>query len=66
MFLNTLIRKNPEFIKAAVTLHQEMKLPSNCCVLDLDAIRKKRLFYKQQSPFSGYADIRDDKADRPA
>ncbi len=40
MFLNTLIRKNPEFIKAAVTLHQEMKLPSNCCVLDLDAIRK--------------------------
>lgn len=40
MFLQSLINRNPEFIKAAVQFHQELKIPSNCCVLDLDAVRK--------------------------
>jgi predicted amino acid racemase len=49
MFLNALIRRNPEFIKAAVGLHQDMKLPSNCCVLDLDVIEKNASYISSKA-----------------
>ena len=39
MFLETLARRNPELVKAAVELHQAGELPPNCYVLDLDAVR---------------------------
>lgn len=40
MFLNLLKERNPEFIKKVVELHQNLKIPSNCYVLDLDTIKK--------------------------
>jgi predicted amino acid racemase len=38
LFLQALIRRNPAFVAAAVTLHQEGRLPPNSYVLDLDII----------------------------
>ena len=38
MFLKQLLRRNPEFIKAVVQLHQACKIPANSYVLDLDTI----------------------------
>ncbi len=39
MFLRNLISKNPEFISAAIDLHQSNQIRANSYVLDLDAIR---------------------------
>ncbi len=39
MFLQTLLRRNPRFVEAAVELHQAGRIPANSCVLDLDAIQ---------------------------
>ena len=39
MFLDLLTRRNPGFLDATVALHQAGKLPANCYVLDLDAVR---------------------------
>ena len=38
MFLQPLLRRNPQFVEAAVGLHQAGRIPANSCVLDLDAI----------------------------
>lgn len=38
MFLDVLLRRNPEFVEAAMTLHQTGKIPANSYVLDLDAV----------------------------
>jgi predicted amino acid racemase len=38
MFLDVLRRRNPEFLRAVVDLHQSGALPPNAYVLDLDAI----------------------------
>jgi predicted amino acid racemase len=38
MFLQSLIRRNPEFVVAAVRLHQDGRIPANSYVLDLDTI----------------------------
>lgn len=38
MFLDMLIKRNPELIKTAASLHQEGKIPSNSYVLDIDTI----------------------------
>lgn len=38
MFLDVLMRRNPELIRAAIELHQSAALPANTYVLDLDAI----------------------------
>ncbi|MBC6408512.1 MAG: alanine racemase [Rhodobacteraceae bacterium] len=40
MFLDLLIRRNPAFIEAAMTLHQEGQIPANAYVLDLDAVER--------------------------
>lgn len=39
MFLDVLRRRNPAFLEAVATLHQEGRLPASCYVLDLDAVR---------------------------
>lgn len=39
VFLNSLIRRNPSFLEAAIALHQEGSLPANCYVVDLDTVR---------------------------
>ena len=38
MFLRSLLQHNLRFVEAAVGLHQAGQLPTNSCVLDLDAI----------------------------
>jgi predicted amino acid racemase len=38
MFLKQLIRRNPEFVKTVVHLHQDGQIPANSYVLDLDTI----------------------------
>ena len=40
MFLDLLIRRNPRFIEAAMSLHQQGKIPANAYVLDLDAVER--------------------------
>ncbi len=48
MFLDVLRRRNPQFIEAAIQLHQQGKLPPNAYVLDLDAVEHNaRLFTTQ-------------------
>jgi len=49
MFLNTLKKRNPEFIKTAVSLHQEQKIPSNCYLLDLDRIKANASIIKEEA-----------------
>ncbi len=50
MFLDLLIRRNPQFIEAAMSLHQQGKIPANAYVLDLDAVeRNARTFSKAAS-----------------
>ena len=38
MFLRSLLARNPQFVRAAVELHQAGRIPANSCVLDLDTI----------------------------
>ena len=38
MFLRPLLRRNRQFVEAAVEFHQAGRIPANSCVLDLDAI----------------------------
>lgn len=40
MFLDVLMRRNPGFIEAAQTLHQQGAIPPNSYVLDLDAVER--------------------------
>jgi predicted amino acid racemase len=40
MFLNVLLERNPEFIRAVLKLHDEGRLEANTYVLDMDAIRQ--------------------------
>lgn len=52
MFLDTLIRRNPKFIEAAMALHQQGKLPANAFVIDLDTVEKNsRLFVNEANKF---------------
>ena len=45
MFLDVLLRRNPQFIEAAMALHKAGKIPANSYVLDLDAVEDNaRLF----------------------
>jgi predicted amino acid racemase len=40
MFLKQLLKRNPEFVKASIQLHQAGKIPANSYVLDLDTMGK--------------------------
>ncbi len=45
MFLDLLIRRNPAFVEAAISLHQLGRIPANSYVIDLDAVeRNARVF----------------------
>ncbi len=47
MFLETLARRNPDLVRAAVNLHQGGAIPPNSYVLDLDAIRRNARLIKR-------------------
>ena len=52
MFLDLLMRRNPQFVKSAMNLHQQGKIPTNAFVLDLDAVeRNARCFMDAASKF---------------
>jgi predicted amino acid racemase len=40
MFLEVLRRRNPDFLKQTIALHQAGKLPANCYVIDLDTLEE--------------------------
>ncbi|MFC6237284.1 alanine racemase [Longivirga aurantiaca] len=40
MFIDVTLRRNPELVGAAVDLHQAGRIPSNCYVVDLDAVSR--------------------------
>ncbi|MGU9958023.1 MAG: alanine racemase [Arenicellales bacterium WSBS_2016_MAG_OTU3] len=40
MFLDVLMRRNPQFIEASMALHQSGAIPPNSYVLDLDAVER--------------------------
>ena len=45
MFLNSLMRRNPDFVLAAMNLHRENKIPANSYVIDLDAVERNALLF---------------------
>ncbi len=49
MFLDVLRRRNPQFIEAAIALHQSGDLPANCFVLDLDAVEANARLFKAEA-----------------
>jgi predicted amino acid racemase len=53
MFLDVLKRRNPDFIKAAVELHQKGELKSNSFVIDLDVVRENIKIIKEDSDRHG-------------
>jgi predicted amino acid racemase len=55
MFLDTLARRNPDLVKAAVALHQSGAVPPNCYLLDLDAIRANARHIKRAADAAGLA-----------
>lgn len=40
MFLNMMLQRNEELIRAAAKLHQDGKIPANTYVIDLDSLEK--------------------------
>jgi len=53
MFLDTLARRNPDLVRAAVSLHQAGAIPPNSYVLDLDAVRSNARLIKQAADRAG-------------
>jgi len=53
MFLDTLARRNPDLVRAAVELHQAGAIPPNSYVLDLDAIRRNSRLIKRAAHKAG-------------
>lgn len=53
MFLDLLRRRNPKLIEAAISLHQQGKLPANTYVLDLDAIQRNANLFKNEADKHG-------------
>ena len=49
MFLDVLRRRNPQFVKAAIALHQSGDLPANCFVLDLEAVEANARLFKAEA-----------------
>ena len=49
MFLNVLRRRNPEFVKAVVELHQKGELKSNSYVIDLDVTTENAKIIKEEA-----------------
>lgn len=53
MFLETLVRRNPSLVRAAVDLHQAGQIPPNSYVLDLDAIQRNARLIKEAADGAG-------------
>ncbi|WP_296747111.1 alanine racemase [Mesorhizobium sp.] len=53
MFLDVLRRRNPAFIEAAISLHQQGKLPANAYVLDLDTVEHNARLLKDEASRQG-------------
>jgi len=53
MFLETLVRRNPGLIRAAVDLHQAGQIPPNTYLLDLDAIEENARHIKEAADHAG-------------
>jgi predicted amino acid racemase len=53
MFLETLVRRNPGLVRAAVDLHQAGRIPPNSYVLDLDAIQRNARLIKEAADAAG-------------
>ncbi|WP_428650799.1 alanine racemase [Roseibium sp.] len=53
MFLDCLIRRNPDFIEAAMALHQAGRIPANAYVLDLDAVERNARLFKSEADRHG-------------
>ena len=49
MFLDLLQRRNPQFIEAAMHLHQSGKIPANAYVLDLDTVEKNARIFQAEA-----------------
>ena len=49
MFLDVLRRRNPQFIEAAIALHQAGKIPANTYVLDLDTVEENSRLFKAEA-----------------
>ena len=49
MFLETLCRRNPEFIQSVVRLHQKGELRAITYVLDYDAIRENLVYMAEEA-----------------
>lgn len=53
MFLDVLIRRNPQFIEAAMALHQNGEIPPNSYVLDLDTVEKNARYFSAMAESLG-------------
>ena len=53
MFLETIARRNPDLVRAAVGMHQAGAIPPNCYLLDLDAIRSNARLIKNAADQAG-------------
>tara|TARA_R110000764_G_scaffold54744_2_gene119367 strand:+ start:5123 stop:6343 length:1221 start_codon:yes stop_codon:yes gene_type:complete len=49
MFLDLLMRRNPIFIEAVQSLHQNGLLPTNAFILDLDVVRENAALFKNEA-----------------
>lgn len=49
MFLDVLRRRNPQFIEAAISLHQAGKIPANAYLLDLDTVEENASLFKAEA-----------------
>ncbi len=49
MFLDLLMRRNPQFVEAAMALHQQGKLPANAFVLDLDTVEENARIFQAEA-----------------
>ncbi len=49
MFLDLLIRRNPDFVEAAMALHQDGRIPANSYVIDLDAVERNAGIFKAEA-----------------
>jgi predicted amino acid racemase len=49
MFLDVLMRRNPQFIEAAMALHQQGSIPPNSYVLDLDMVEQNAKVFSEKA-----------------
>ncbi len=53
MFLDPLIRRNPNFVEAAMALHRAGAIPANAYVLDLDAVERNARAFQAEAARHG-------------